>query len=109
MDDIARTSENNFTIQGLRRRCAPKHRNSRRETAGWYRKIARGVCSLLKSHGPGDGMQNAKCIMQNRRPAQFFPANDAILAFQNFVWRYGLTIDEMEIATSSFASHRIPA
>jgi len=54
-------------------------------------------------------MQNAKCIMQNCRPAQFFPANDPILAFQNFVWRYGLTIDEMEIATSSFASHRIPA
>jgi hypothetical protein len=29
----------------------PKHRNDRRETAGWYRKIARGVCSLLKWHG----------------------------------------------------------
>ena len=25
------------TIEGLRRRCAPKHRNSRRETAGWDR------------------------------------------------------------------------
>ena len=24
-----------------------------RETVGWYRKIARGVCSLLKWHGPG--------------------------------------------------------
>src|SRR6266404_9574931 len=31
----------------------PKHRNSRRETAGWYRKIARGVCSLLKWQRPG--------------------------------------------------------
>src|SRR5580658_5253261 len=26
-----------FSNQGLRRRCAPKHRNNRRETAGWDR------------------------------------------------------------------------
>src|SRR2546430_4920772 len=51
MDEIGRTREKNFTIQGVRGRCAPKHRNSRRETVGWYRKIARGVCSLLKWHG----------------------------------------------------------
>src|SRR5438552_10236319 len=50
----------------------PKHRKDHRETVGWYRKIARGVCSLLKWHGPGAiQMQNADCIMQNRVPAYF--------------------------------------
>jgi len=33
----ARTIRPDFTIEGLRRRCALKHRNSRRETAGWDR------------------------------------------------------------------------
>ena len=53
---VARTSAEttkDFTIEGLRRRCAPKHRKNHRETVGWYRKIARGVCSLLKWHRPG--------------------------------------------------------
>ena len=31
----ARVPEPDFTIEGLRGRCAPKHRKSRRETAGW--------------------------------------------------------------------------
>ena len=36
-DKRAGTTKPDFTIEGLRRRCAPKHRNSRRETAGWDR------------------------------------------------------------------------
>lgn len=30
-----------FTVKGLRRRCARKHRNNRRESAGWGRKITK--------------------------------------------------------------------
>ncbi len=30
-----RVGKPDFTFEGLRGRCAPKHRNSRRETAGW--------------------------------------------------------------------------
>lgn len=52
-DERAETIGNAFTIERLRRRCASKHRNSRRESAGWYlNEIARGVCSLLKWQGP---------------------------------------------------------
>ena len=47
---IARTSAEtikpDFTIEGLRRRCAPKHRNSHRETAGWDRIDRQGVFVL---------------------------------------------------------------
>ena len=42
-----RTFEPDFTIEGLRRRCAPKHRNSRRETAGWDRVDRQEVFVLL--------------------------------------------------------------
>ena len=41
-----------FKIKGLRRRCAPKHRNNRRETAGWDR-VDRQEVSVLCCHGPG--------------------------------------------------------
>ncbi len=30
-----------FAVEGLRRRCALKHRNNRRETAGWDREITK--------------------------------------------------------------------
>jgi len=35
-------------FKGLKKRCASKHRKNHRETVGWQRKLARGVCSLLK-------------------------------------------------------------
>src|SRR3989442_10542952 len=47
-----------YNLRALQEVC-PKHRKNHRETVGWYRKIARGVCSLLKWHGPG--ALNAKC------------------------------------------------
>src|SRR5262245_20859659 len=50
---MAGDATTNLQLKGLPRRCASKHRNNRRESAGWYRKIARGSCSLLKRHGPG--------------------------------------------------------
>lgn len=47
-----RSVRKSFTIQGLRRRCAPKHRNIRHETAGWDR-IDHQEVSVLCCHGPG--------------------------------------------------------
>jgi hypothetical protein len=41
-----------FTVEGLRRRCAPKHRKSRRETAGWL-KDTRRCLFFVEWHGPG--------------------------------------------------------
>lgn len=35
ISNSAKQIQPDFTIKGIRRRCAQKHRNSRRETAGW--------------------------------------------------------------------------
>ena len=56
----ARKSETNFTIEGLRRRCAFKHRNSRRETAGWDRVDHQEVFVLCWKAGPSPNVGSAK-------------------------------------------------
>jgi len=56
-----------FTIEGLRRRCAPKHRNSRRETAGWDRVGRQEVFVLCWKAGPSpnDGSAKARAGSMN--------------------------------------------
>ena len=49
-----------FTIEGLRRRCAPKHRKSRRETAGWDRIDRQEVFVLCWKAGPSPNVGSAK-------------------------------------------------
>src|SRR5438034_11665561 len=49
-----------FTIEGLCRRCAPKHRNSRRETAGWDRVDRQEVFVLCWKAGPSPNVGSAK-------------------------------------------------
>jgi hypothetical protein len=52
-------------------------------------KIARGVCSLLKWHGPGAvQMQNANCIMQNPPGLSFSRKFLTILATLSFALPY---------------------
>jgi len=48
----AETTKPDFTIEGLRRRCAFKHRNSRRETAGWDRLDRQEMFDLCWKAGP---------------------------------------------------------
>ena len=61
---IAETStekiEPDFTFEGLCRRCAPKHRNSRRETAGWDRVDRQEVFVLCWKAGPSPNVGSAK-------------------------------------------------
>ena len=52
--------ESNFTIEGLRGRCAPKHRNSRRETAGWDRIDPQEVFVLCWKAEPSPDVGSAK-------------------------------------------------
>src|SRR5712691_12697497 len=74
-DDLKR-----FYIIRASQEVCPKHRKNHRETVGWYRKIARGVCSLLKWHGPGAiQVQNAQFIMHNP-PGPIFSRMAIILA-----------------------------
>ena len=47
-------------------------------------------------------MQNAECIMQNRLPAHFFPVNANYSTAREF--RLAVLMEEMEMATNSFAS-----
>src|SRR5213593_347149 len=56
----AATIRPDFTIQGLRGRCAPKHRNSRRETAGWDRIDRQEVFVLCWKAGPSPNVGSAK-------------------------------------------------
>src|SRR5439155_10771145 len=59
-DGTVRKSKTDFTINGLRRRCAPKHRNSRRETAGWDRVDHQEVFVLCWKAGPSPNVGSAK-------------------------------------------------
>src|SRR3989442_6107940 len=49
-----------YNLKGLRGRCAPKHRNSRRETAGWDRVDRQEVFVLCWKAGPSPNVGSAK-------------------------------------------------
>ena len=97
-DDLSRILQSEGFAGGV----PPKHRKNHRETVGWYRKIARGVCSLLKWRGPG-GL-NEKCTVNI---AQCLPALNFSARADHFSepeFRFAVLMDETVIATSSLAS-----
>jgi hypothetical protein len=61
--ETAATIFPDFKIKGLRRRCALKHRNSRRETAGWDRIDHQEVFVLLCDLTAGQSAKvNVRCF-----------------------------------------------
>jgi hypothetical protein len=81
---IAKTSAGtirpHFTIEGLRWRCALKHRNSRRETAGWDRIDRQEVFVLCWKAGPNVGSAEARAGSMNV-PGPFNFAAEGAAAF----------------------------
>src|SRR5262245_39334281 len=60
----AETNKPDFTIEGLRGRCAPKHRNNRRESAGWDR-IDRKRCLFFV-----ENVRAGRSLRDGHKPSQ---------------------------------------